>query len=277
MKQHNKIIIYDDTCPMCTWYTGAFVKTGLLHKDGRQAFSQADANLLAAIDTNRGKNEIPLVDTTTRQVWYGIDAMLEVMGQKFALIKTLGHLKPVKWFLLRLYRFITYNRRVIVAPRPVPGGFDCAPDFNLKYRSFFMLFFLVLNTLLIPTLHQHIYSNSIFAGVTLQRFLGGHGGLVLFNILLALLLPLRRRMEYLGQVTMLATLFFLGGLPLLAVNQLLADGNAIVNTIYIGILGGLIGREYIRRMLYARILPQYRRIVIADVLSILAFFVYLLY
>ena len=117
MKSNNKTLIYDDACPLCVWYTGAFVKSGLLTTEGRKAFSTCDTELLNAIDLERGKNEIPLIDIENKQVLYGIDAMLEVLGEKFPVIKTIGNVKPVNWFLKRLYKFISYNRKVIVAKK----------------------------------------------------------------------------------------------------------------------------------------------------------------
>lgn len=272
MKPNNKTIIYDDTCPMCTWYTGAFVKTGLIAPEGRQAFSTIDPQLLANIDLQRGRNEIPLVDTVTGQVHYGIDAMLEVLAQKLPLIKKIGNLPPVKWFLYRLYRLVTYNRRVIVAPATQPNAFDCTPDFNKRYRSYLMLLCLVVNTLLLFPLHSYIFSNSVFAGVTINQLLLGHTILVALNLLLLATLPNKTGLEYLGQVNMLATLFFLLCLPLLWVNIYLVQTGALANTVYLGLLGGFIGREYVRRMQYAGIWPRYKWVIAADLVSMALFF-----
>ena len=68
MKNKNKTLVYDDACPMCVWYTGAFVKTGLLEEAGRLPFSAASPELLGAINCERGKNEIPLLDTENNRV-----------------------------------------------------------------------------------------------------------------------------------------------------------------------------------------------------------------
>lgn len=275
MKANNKTIIYDDTCPMCTWYTGAFVKTGLLHPEGRKAFSDVDAQLLAAIDIQRGRNEIPLVDTVTGQVHYGIDAMLEVLAQQMPWIKKIGNLPPIKWFLYRLYRLVTYNRRVIVAPATQPTAFDCTPDFNKRYRSYFMLLCLVVNTLLLFPLHQHIFSTGIFAGAGINRLLLCHTVLVVFNVWLMMVLPNKTGLEYLGQVNMLATLFFLLCLPLLFFNQYCMATGPITNTVYLGLLGGFIGREYVRRMQYACIWPRYKWVIMADMAGMALFFIFL--
>jgi predicted DCC family thiol-disulfide oxidoreductase YuxK len=273
MKTNKHILVYDDTCPMCALYSGAFVKTGLLAPEGRKAFNDAGAAVLGQIDLQRGRNEIPLIDTAQQKVYYGIDALLEILGQKMPWVKTVGNWAPVKWFLYRLYRLVTYNRRVIVAPQTRPGAFDCTPDFNRRYRIYFLVLCLLLNTLLILPLHKHIYANSVFEGLTVGRLLLGHGLLAAFNCLLPLALPKKTGLEYLGQVNMLATLFFLLCLPLLWANQLGLATGPLFNTVYIGALGGFIGREYVRRMRYAGIWPTHKWVVLADVLSMVGFFV----
>jgi predicted DCC family thiol-disulfide oxidoreductase YuxK len=273
MKTNTKIIIYDDTCPMCAWYTGTFVKTGLLPKEGRQAFSNVDTALLGVVDLARGKNEIPLVDTATHKVYYGIDALLEILGAKMPLIKTIGNLAPVKWFLYRLYRMITYNRRVIVAPKA--GGIncvDCTPDFNTKYRSLFLFLCAIINTLLIVPLHKYLFANGIFTGLTVERLLLAHTALILFNILLFAVLPKKDGFEYLGQVNMLATIFFLLCIPLMLINKYFGVNDALVNTVYLGILGALVARDYIRRMKYAGAWYRYKWVIAADIISMVGFF-----
>src|SRR5687768_10026750 len=140
--KHNRILIYDDNCPLCTWYTGLFVKYGFLPEGGRRPFSTLDPALLNSIDFTKGKNEIPLLDTPSGKVIYGIDALLEILGQKFPFIKKAGSLRPVNWMLRKVYKLISYNRKVIVANRCGPGTIDCSPEFNDRYRILFMGIFL---------------------------------------------------------------------------------------------------------------------------------------
>ena len=111
----NKILVYDDNCPLCTWYSGLFVKYGFLESGGRKAFSTLDDKLLSLIDFNKSRNEIPLLDTSSNRVLYGIDALLEILDQKIPCIKTTGNVAPIKWFLKKFYKLISYNRKVIVA------------------------------------------------------------------------------------------------------------------------------------------------------------------
>ena len=42
MPTNNKIMIYDDSCPLCSGYTKLFVNMGLLSKGGRTPFTGID-------------------------------------------------------------------------------------------------------------------------------------------------------------------------------------------------------------------------------------------
>src|SRR5215510_3037234 len=106
----NKILIYDDNCPLCTWYSGLFVKYGFLNEDGRKPFSKLDDRLLSQIDFARSRNEIPLLNTSTHEVVYGIDALLEVLDQKAPFIKTTGKFGPLTWILKKIYKLVSFNR-----------------------------------------------------------------------------------------------------------------------------------------------------------------------
>lgn len=260
MESTDKILVYDDACPLCVAYTGAFVKTGLLTPDGRKPFSAATPELLHAINWQRSKNEIPLFDPATKQVWYGIDALLEILGQKCRLIKTIGQFKPVNWFLKKLYSFISYNRKVIVAAKTSPLKIDCTPTFNLFYRALFMVLFLVANTLMLYPVHQHLLSQIPGYSLTATQLILLHGLLVIINCILAFFLPKQTAFEYLGQVNMLALVTHLLLIPLLVTDAFLKPHNW-VNYLYLSLLTIVIFKEYFRRMDYADILNRYRLIV----------------
>ncbi|THU33504.1 DUF393 domain-containing protein [Niastella caeni] len=260
MENTDKILVYDDECPLCVAYTSAFVKTGLLTTEGRKPFSAASPELLQAINWKRSKDEIPLLDLNTKQVWYGIDALLEILGQKMPLIIPIGRCKPVNWFLKRLYSFISYNRKVIVAAKSSPSKIDCTPSFNLFYRSLFLIIFLIANTLMLYPVHQHLLSQIPGYSLTTGQLMALHGVIVVINCILALFLPKQTAFEYLGQVNMLALVTHLLLIPLLITDAYLNPGSW-VNFMYLSLLTIVIFKEYFRRMDYANILSRYRLIV----------------
>jgi predicted DCC family thiol-disulfide oxidoreductase YuxK len=276
MKNDNLILLYDDACPLCVAYTNGFVKTGLLQATNRVPFSKADKALLAKIDLSRGINEIPLINTATNNTLYGIDALLKILSQKLKLVKPIGNIRPIRWVLQKAYKFISYNRKVVVATSPAACGFNCTPDFNLKYRLAFILFFLVINTLLLFPLHKNILQYSLFSHTSLVQLQIAHGLLVSTNIALSFSLPFQKRVDYLGQVTMLALTVVLLCIPLLCLNYFVNAAPSQFNDFYLGMLTCFIAREYIRRIKYLEIAHTYNLIVSANVIAIIVFVLYLI-
>lgn len=277
MNSKTKIIIYDDTCPLCTAYTNVFVQTGLLEKKDRKKFSSITPDLLALVDIKRSVNEIPVIDVNTKQVWYGIDALLEILSQKLPFIKAAGNIKPIKWLLYKCYKFISYNRRVIVATKQPDNSFDCTPDFNLRYRVLFMLVFLILNTILLIPLQEYLLNTSLFNVNTIQQLQWPHLILVGFNIILAYSIGKKNGMEYLGQVNMLVLIAIALTVPLILINKYFNLHNNNINNFYLGMLTIVILGEYIRRMKFAGIISQYPLIICINGLSIAAFLLYLIF
>jgi predicted DCC family thiol-disulfide oxidoreductase YuxK len=270
MKNKSLVLIYDDLCPLCTWYTGWFVKSGLLPAEGRKAFSSVKESILSRIDFERGKNEIPLIDLNTNQVWYGIDALLEILDQKIPCVKTIGLLWPIKWFLMKLYKLISFNRKVIVARKCGHGDIDCSPDLNTFYRVLFISLFLVGNTMMLFPVHELILSKLQYYRLGIWELQLAHIGLVVSNILLSISLPRKAALEFLGQVNMLAVITILMLLPLMLFQFTLTIPSWFTG-IYLVILTIIIIREYFRRMQYAGTIRDFNYVSAINFVS-LAFF-----
>lgn len=155
-KTCNKAIIYDDNCPMCQAYTKLFVSTGFLQEENRIPFSKIhnyclpDSVEICKVDWQRARHEIPVIDKANGKVFYGIDALAEVLNHKIFFIKPMLDFKPVRWFFLKLYKLISYNRKIIVANHsPVIGQMDASPDYSLKWRLLFIAVVIFLSGLLI--------------------------------------------------------------------------------------------------------------------------------
>jgi predicted DCC family thiol-disulfide oxidoreductase YuxK len=270
----NKILVYDDHCPLCLWYSGLFVKYGFLEADGRQAFSSLDANWLARIDFDKSRNEIPLLDLASGQVLYGIDALLEILDSKIPLIKKTGNLKPVKWLLNKLYKLVSYNRKLIVAKKCGTGDIDCSPDINYFYRFMFLFFSLLLNSLLLFPLHENVLTKLSYYHLDIAILQTGHFAFVLINCLLAFRFPVQKASEYLGQVNMLALTVNLLLLPLQLVTLYFPDEQLI--SVYLVVMSAFIFKEYLRRMDYAGVLTKNHWVVSINLLCLTGFLLFLL-
>jgi len=269
----NKILVYDDNCPLCTWYSGLFVKYGFLSAEGRKPFSTLDDVLLSKLDFDKGRNEIPLLDTSTNKVFYGIDALLEILDQKIPFIKALGNLPALKWFLKRIYKLVSYNRKVIVAKKCGPGSIDCSPDTNYFYRFLFMMISLTFNTIMVIPLHTGLFSQLSYYHITFFEMQAAHFAFVLANCTLAFTFHKEIGYEYLGQVNMLALSVILLLMPLLFLNNFISI--EWLNSAYLIGTTVFIFKEYIRRMKYTGILTKNKWVVSLNLLCLTAFILFL--
>lgn len=152
----NKAIIYDDNCPLCKAYTTAFVKGGFLQKQNRISFTEVNMQQFK-IDWQKAKHEIPLVDLETGEVKYGVDALAEILQQKIFFIKPILNIQLINWLIKKLYKLISYNRKIIVASTPTASAnFDCSPDYNFFWRWMFITVCILLNLFFITTILKNL-------------------------------------------------------------------------------------------------------------------------
>ena len=265
----NKILVYDDNCPLCTWYSGLFVKYGFLNADGRKPFSTLDDTLLLKIDFNKSRNEIPLLDTSSNKVLYGIDALLEILDEKIPFIKATGNFAPLKWVLKKIYKIISFNRKVIVAKKCGPGNIDCSPDINYLYRFFFMVVCLSFNTLMLYPFQNNLFSKLSYYHLNFYELQAAHFVFVIVNCTLAFSFSKARGYEYLGQVNMLALMVILLVMPLSIFNYFFFI--EWFSTAWLIITASITLREYLRRMEYTEVLSNNKWVVSMNLLSFTAF------
>lgn len=154
----NNILIYDCDCPMCNLYSGAFIKTGMLTKDGRMPYHKITDSVKELIDVNRSRNEIALVNTEKKEVIYGLDSLLHILGNNFPFIKTIFRFSPLYWFMKKVYAFISYNRKVIAPANVLDAPGACTPDYHVKYRWAFI----VLSSITVAWILNLYFSNISF-------------------------------------------------------------------------------------------------------------------
>lgn len=143
----NKVIVYDDSCPMCRLYTYWFVAWGFLKAENRVGFANAPSQITEKVDLDRGRHEIPLVDRESRETIYGLQALTFILASRWKWLAPIFRTR-VFWSTFHpLYQIITYNRRVIAGCRAC-SGFDCAPDLNRFYRSVYLVLAAAFATLI---------------------------------------------------------------------------------------------------------------------------------
>lgn len=201
----DKVIIYDSSCPMCSWYTGIFINQKMLAPNGRIGFEDlSESPILPQLDLHRAKHEIPLVDTNGGATLYGLDAMVHIIGGRFPFVKWLLSIKPFRAFFKQFYNFISYNRRVIAGTAASNKGIDCTPDVNLAYRFAYILFSMAITAAIAIG-----FGNSLNASVIQSLLLTAFAWCAFVP---AGIFMEGKRLDYLGNV---ATIMLIGSLALL--------------------------------------------------------------
>ena len=145
-------LIYDEDCPMCRVYSGAFIKSQMLDKNGRQNFRDLSLETKSYLNVARAKNEIALVNFKEEKVHYGLDSLLVIIGNSFPYLEKIGRISFVFWFFQKLYSVVSYNRKQIIPSKNDYLENACVPDFNLKYRMLFLIFGTVLSAFLLSSI-----------------------------------------------------------------------------------------------------------------------------
>ncbi len=131
----DKALIYDSNCPLCCWYTDKFIQIGALPENGRISFNELSVQEKVFLDEHKSRHQIPLLDTKTGKVVYGIDGLTLILANKFPFFEKILTNEFCKNLVKPLYSFISYNRRIIVPSKVIENqSIDCAPDFNLGCR-----------------------------------------------------------------------------------------------------------------------------------------------
>ena len=155
MLENNKLLI-DKNCPMCCIYGKCFTKFGLIDNNTVTPYQTIEEDYASQIDMERAKTEIALFDSSTATTTYGIDAMIKIVANGNSTITNILHSKIIYAFLLRLYRFISYNRKVIYPTATEKGVRECVPELSQKYRWIYILTVAIFTGIILNQYAFHI-------------------------------------------------------------------------------------------------------------------------
>lgn len=205
------ILLYDNDCPFCTWYTNVFIRMHLLTENGRVSFTQFHQTPDIKLDSQLAQNKIACINPTTHEITYGIDSLLLLLGQRFKWIERVGKWTIIHFLLEGLYALISFNRKIIAPTRKKSIDCSCEPGKSTFWRTSFILVLSILTSFMV---------NAFF-----NRFLVAYLVPAPVNDFLLLLLQLgiqalsfkllkqRNLYDYLGHVAFVS---FLGSLFLFA-------------------------------------------------------------
>ena len=244
LKDHT--IFYDADCPMCCVYTKAFVDTQMLDEAGRAAYQEIPDNFKCTVNMQRAVNEIALVNRKTGQVEYGVRSLFIIIQNRFPMLKSLFNSQLFFWFADKAYKFVSYNRRVIVPS----GNQRRASIFNEPYvHPGYRLLYLVI-TWLITASVLFTYSKNLQPLLPASSFYREFlicGGQIFWQLAFIQAVNREKSWDYLGN---LMTVSFAGGLALLLVHtfgNLAGIDGAHFYLISFGLVVTLMFFEHIRR------------------------------
>ena len=261
----NRTLLYDADCPLCRGYTKGFIYAGMLDENGKKPYCLLSQDEQHFIDIKRASNEIALVDNINKTAIYGIDSLLKVIGFSFPWIEKIGNCKPIKFFLKKLYSFISYNRKVIV-PSKINNEIklQCIPDFNYKYRLFYIAFAWLACSILFYKFTKLLNLEKvslIFVAILLLFQL-------LFQCMFLLEFTKEKIINYAGN---LITISLFGSFiltPILILNQII-NINLSFNFIYFAATVAIMIYEHYRRILLLELPPF---LIFIYVIMVFAFF-----
>lgn len=249
----NHTLLYDEDCPMCNIYTSGFIKTKMLDENGRKPFIAVNESERIYIDIERAKNEIALVDNQNQKVYYGIESLLKVLGNSYAWIETVGNLKPINFILKKLYKFVSYNRKVIAPSKAIAvNGIECVPSFNVTYRLFYILF----ATLFTAIILFHYSKMIVFLpkATFLREFILAVGQIG-FQYIFIQKLSKQNQLNYIGNLVTVSIIGSLVLLPILVLNQFINLNDYFILG-WFGLTVNLMIYEHFRRIKLLE-LPKY--------------------
>jgi predicted DCC family thiol-disulfide oxidoreductase YuxK len=244
LKDH--VILYDAVCPMCNLYTKGFVKTGMLDENGRIPYQTMPDNLACLVDKKRSVNEIALVHTSSGEVYYGVESLMRIIGHSLPFLRPLFRCNLFIKIADMLYKFISFNRRVIMPSKKDEVSDDnLDPSFHRGYRIAYLFF-----TWLLTAFVLHKYSHrlaDILPAKSFIRELLVCGGQMVWQGLAIKLLAKEKSWDYLGS---LMTISFAGA-GSLCIIMLAGKLFQLQNPIWYGslffLVVGLMLLEHIRR------------------------------
>jgi len=240
---NDHLILFDGECPMCRLYTKAFVKTGLLEKDGRLSYQEFDHASCPAIDMQRAANEIVLVNQKTNEVTYGIQSLFKVFGTAVPLLRPLFAFKPFIWLMSKVYSFVSYNRRQIV-PAAVDDNFRFQPSFKLHYRIAYLLFAWAVTSYIL-TRYVTLMQGVVPAGGSYREYLVC-GGQIFFQGMVISFINRKKLWDYLGNMMTISLAGALFLLPVLGLAPWIGHA-PLFHTAYFMLTAGLMLLEHIQR------------------------------
>lgn len=251
MIKENKLLI-DKHCPMCQIYGQAFIKTGLLDQDSICAYQDVPMESQMKIDFERAQDEIAMHDTRTGTTTYGLASILKIITQSSPVLNKILHHALVYKVLNVLYKFISYNRKVIAPAAPPQGTARlCEPSFNIPFRWAYILFVAIVTALIVNTFTANLFPHFGWTHSIKTELLICIGQ-VAWQGTVAYFLLEENRLTYLGNMSTVSMIGAILLLPILFILSMVKAPLLVLLGMFFTVIG-IMFLEHIRRCKLLRI------------------------
>lgn len=205
----------DRHCPLCQAYARHFVNNQYLPADAIRCYQTSEETL---IDQNlTGYMEKIVYQDGQDKVYHGIDALIQIIGNKHPRLAGCLSVQPLYFLLSVLYNFISYNRHVITMP---PYGKHQTHVTHPLYRSIFILFSAVFTSIILLNLwtpYSQYYNIHVPMGLEWIICFGQ----ILWQATAITILSKTHFWSYLGNMSMVSLLGAIFLIPLLFFSETL--------------------------------------------------------
>lgn len=238
----NYKLLIDKDCPMCQLYGGAFEKTGMIEQGTCSPYQTIDTTVSNRVDMNKARNEIAFYNTQTQEALYRLDALVYIITHNFSFLKPILKNITVEFLLRKLYKFISFNRKIIAPSSPQLNERICVPDLNLKYRLLYVAFVVLVSSTVLFHFTKPINEFMGWENHLGREFLVCLGQLVWQSVILYKL-PKSKLLDYLGNMITVSLIGTLLLIPMLLISNPLP----LLYLTYFGLVVGFMFFEHVRR------------------------------
>lgn len=160
METEDRIMVYDGNCNVCRTAINTLTRWKWIDATKAKDFYELPVEQQSQIELEKFKSEMASIDLNGGRTYYGVEAVCNAMGYRFALLKKLkkeSFLFPVIQFF---YRMIAWNRYIIMSPVSTVKC-DCEPPLNKFYRISLFAFCAIISLIVTALLGIAIGKNAL--------------------------------------------------------------------------------------------------------------------
>ena len=121
----SKLVVYDSACPLCAGLRTQALRWNIISEEDCVSYAGLPAQYSAAVDPERFRNEMALVDRNGGRTLYGSEGLASVFSVRYPLLEPLFAMPSFRSLFRALYGVVAPNRYVLSTPRVDTAACAC--------------------------------------------------------------------------------------------------------------------------------------------------------